>query len=113
MSGFKVISYLRICRAFVKLDLVARGQICLFWYSVLARRHQGVAGAATHQQPRQTRSSSTARSSRSSAAYSAGLLARSLISQGLRSGAIPIGRRTEIPNAIRLESEDCEQRVVP
>jgi hypothetical protein len=25
MSGFKVISYLRTCRAFVELDLVARG----------------------------------------------------------------------------------------
>jgi HipA-like protein len=32
MSRFRGVGYLRICRAFMKLRSVARGQICLFWY---------------------------------------------------------------------------------
>lgn len=32
MSRFRGVWYLLICRAFVKLGSVARGQICLFWY---------------------------------------------------------------------------------
>lgn len=32
MSGFRRISYRLICRYFVELRSVARGQICLLWY---------------------------------------------------------------------------------
>ena len=114
MSGFWGDSYLGICRAFVKFDVAARGQICLFWYlvryPVLTRRQHGVARVATYQRSRQSRSSSTALSSRRSATFSAGRLVSNLLAKGLRRAAILI--RTP-PGDSRRSAACFEQLVVP
>ena len=49
MSRFGGIKYLLICRDFVKLCPVARGQICLFWYPFGTRLDVNRRGASACQ----------------------------------------------------------------